>query len=102
MYIAMNRFRVAKGSEGAFETIWRDRESHLEGTPGFLEFAMLRGPSSDDHTLYISQSRWASETAFRDWTTSESFRLAHRDAGGARHLHLGPPAFEGFEALDGI
>ena len=102
MYVAMNRFRVAKGAEDAFETLWRERDSHLERTPGFVEFAMLRGPVSDDHTLYISQSRWADEEAFRGWTTSKSFRLAHRDAGSAKHLYLGPPDFEGFAALDGI
>ena len=102
MYVATNRFRVARGSEEAFETLWRERDSHLSGTPGFLEFRMLRGPSTQEATLYVSQSRWRDERAFRDWTTSESFRLAHRNAGGARDLYLGPPVFEGFEALDGI
>ena len=102
MYIAMNRFRVARGSEEAFETIWRDRESHLEGTPGFLGFAMLRGPAAEDHTLYVSHSRWSGEDAFRAWTRSDNFRRAHKDAGSARDLYLGPPAFEGFEAIDGI
>jgi len=98
----MNRFRVAKGAEEAFETLWRERDSHLEGTPGFLEFAMLRGPVSGDHTLYISQSRWTSEAVFRDWMTSNSFRKAHRDAGSAKDMYLGPPHFEGFEVLEGM
>lgn len=102
MYIATNRFRVTKGSEEAFETLWRDRDSHLAGTPGFLDFAMLRGAAAADHTLYVSQSRWASEAAFRGWMTSESFRLAHRDAGSAKHLYLGPPDFEGFAVVEGI
>ena len=102
MYIAMNRFRVTKGAEEEFEALWRNRDSHLAGTSGFLEFAMLRGAGAADHTLYISQSRWADEKAFRGWTTSESFRLAHKDAGSAKHLYLGPPDFEGFAALDGI
>jgi len=102
MYVAMNRFRVTKGSEDAFETLWRDRDSHLAGTSGFLDFAMLRGAATGDHTLYISQSRWASEEAFRGWMTSDSFRRAHRDAGGAKHLYLGPPTFEGFAALEDI
>ena len=38
MFIAMNRFRVAPGSEAAFEAVWRDRDSHLKTVPGFLEF----------------------------------------------------------------
>ncbi len=102
MYVAMNRFRVARGSEEDFETLWRERDSHLDGTPGFVAFAMLRGPEAADHTLYISTSRWADEGAFRDWTASENFRRAHRDAGSAKHLYLGPPDFEGFQVLDGI
>jgi len=27
MFIAMNRFRVAKGSEAAFEQVWMSRDS---------------------------------------------------------------------------
>jgi hypothetical protein len=30
MFIAMNRFRVAKGSEAAFEHVWLSRDSHLD------------------------------------------------------------------------
>ena len=102
MYVAMNRFRVARGSEAAFEAVWRDRDSHLDGTPGFVEFRMLRGPTTQEATLYISQSRWKDETAFRDWTRSENFRRAHAKAGSARDLYLGPPVFEGFEVMEGI
>jgi hypothetical protein len=44
MFIAMNRFRVAKGSEAAFEQVWLSRDSHLEKVPGFVEFHLLKGP----------------------------------------------------------
>jgi heme-degrading monooxygenase HmoA len=30
----MNRFRVAKGSEAAFEHVWLSRDSHLEKVLG--------------------------------------------------------------------
>jgi heme-degrading monooxygenase HmoA len=33
MFIAMNRFRVAKGSEAAFEHAWMSRGSHLDKVP---------------------------------------------------------------------
>lgn len=45
MFIAMNRFRVAKGSETAFEQVWLSRDSHLEKVPGFVEFHLLKGPN---------------------------------------------------------
>lgn len=102
MYVAMNRFKVAAGSEEAFETLWRERDSHLDGTAGFLEFRMLRGAAGKGHTLYISQSRWRDEGAFRDWMKSDSFRKAHKDAADHRDLYLGPPDFEGLQAVDDI
>ncbi|EKV27300.1 Heme-degrading monooxygenase IsdG [Caenispirillum salinarum AK4] len=99
MYIAMNRFRIKPGSEEAFETIWRERETHLHEVPGFVEFALLKGPAHDDHTLYASHTVWQSEQHFRDWTNSEAFRKAHAGAGGSKDVYLGPPQFEGFEAV---
>jgi len=42
VFIAMNRFRVAKGSEEAFEQVWLSRYSHLDKVPGFVEFHLLR------------------------------------------------------------
>jgi heme-degrading monooxygenase HmoA len=45
MFIAMNRFCVAKGSEEAFENVWLSRDSYLDTVPGFVEFRLLKGPS---------------------------------------------------------
>jgi Antibiotic biosynthesis monooxygenase len=52
MFIAMNRFRVAKGCEADFEQVWLSRDSHLDKVPGFVEFHLLKGPEAEDHTLY--------------------------------------------------
>ena len=99
MFIAMNRFRIAPGREDAFETLWRERESHLGGVPGFREFHLLRGPSSDEATLYASHTVWDSRRAFEDWTESESFRKAHANARAPKGTYLEHPKFEGFEAI---
>jgi heme-degrading monooxygenase HmoA len=101
MFVAMNRFRVAKGAEADFEAVWKTRDSRLAETPGFVDFRLLRGPARDDHVLYCSHSVWASREAFLAWTRSEAFRAAHRGVGEQRGLYLGPPEFEGFEAVDG-
>lgn len=101
MYIAMNRFRVLRGQEAAFEAVWTSRESHLAEVAGFKEFRLLRGPETETHTLYASHSVWTSETAFRDWTRSEAFRKAHAQAGEGRDLYEGPPEFEGFAPVAG-
>jgi heme-degrading monooxygenase HmoA len=99
MFIAMNRFRVIKGQEEAFEQRWLQRESYLDQSPGFIAFHLLRGPERDDHTLYSSHTTWASKQEFTDWTHSEQFRAAHRNAGENKALHLGHPEFEGFETI---
>ena len=43
MFIAMNRFRVKKGSEEDFEKVWLSRDSHLDKVPGFVEFVHTSG-----------------------------------------------------------
>lgn len=100
MYIAMNRFQIAPGREAEFETIWRERESLLDGVPGFIEFKLLRGHAGEAATTIVSHSTWASEDDFRAWTDSEAFRAAHRSAGSQSGVVLGPPQFEGYRVID--
>jgi heme-degrading monooxygenase HmoA len=98
MFIAMNRFRVKKGSEEQFEKVWLARESYLDRVPGFLEFHLLKGPEAEDHTLYASHTVWHTK-AFEAWTKSEEFRATHSRAGNdaTGPLYLEHPKFEGFE-----
>lgn len=100
MFIAMNRFRIHKGREEDFETVWKSRETYLDEVPGFVEFHLLRGPEKDDGiTLYASHTVWKDRASFEAWTTSEAFRKAHANAGGNRDLYAGHPEFEGFETV---
>ena len=80
MYIAMNRFKIVLGREEEFETVWRERDSHLDGVSGFREFNLMRGDSDDTATLFASHSIWDSVEDFVAWTESESFRKAHSGA----------------------
>ena len=102
MFIAMNRFKVVKGSEGDFEQLWLGRETHLGSVPGFVEFHLAKGPARDDHTLYASHTVWASQGAFENWTRSEAFRMAHKGAGANGALYQGHPEFEGFEVIQTV
>ena len=99
MFIAMNRFRVAKGSEQDFEKVWLNRDSQLNTVPGFVEFHLLKGTEAEDHTLYSSHTVWQSREMFEAWTRSEEFRKAHSRAGDSStsSLYLEHPKFEGFE-----
>lgn len=102
MFIAMNRFKVRKGEEGAFETRWRERDSHLKTVPGFIEFHLLKGPEHEDYTLYASHSVWRSRAVFEDWTRSEAFRSAHRHAGEGKPLTMSHPELELFESVQTV
>jgi len=99
MFIAMNRFKIAPGFEEGFEKVWRDRETFLSEVPGFKTFALLKGPESDDHTLYASHSVWASRDAFQAWTESEQFRKAHAQTSAPKGTYLGHPDLETFESV---
>ena len=94
MFIAMNRFQVATGRGEDFERIWRERETYLEGVPGFIRFALLRGEGGE----YVSHSTWASRDAFDDWTNSESFRKGHAQ-GSLMGILAGPPAVALYDAV---
>jgi heme-degrading monooxygenase HmoA len=104
MYIAMNRFKVKKGSEQAFENVWLTRETYLDRMPGFVEFHLLKGPEAEDHTLYSSHTVWQSKSAFEAWTNSEEFRKSHARANNSNSglLFLEHPTFEGFEVRQTI
>ncbi len=102
MYIAMNRFKVAPGSESAFEQVWAGRDTHLRDVPGFVEFHLLRGPEREDHVLYSSHTIWADKAAFEGWTRSDAFRAAHANAGHNRAMYLGHPEFEGFDVIQTV
>lgn len=97
MYLTMNRFKVTKAQAEAFEALWKTRDSHLKSVPGFVQFALLKGPETDGHILYASHTVWRDEASFRDWTRSDAFRAAHGGAKSSGHMYDGPPELEIFE-----
>ena len=99
MFIAMNRLRIAPGREAEFIEVWRQRDSRLNEVAGLRSFNLLQGPGDAQATVFVSHSTWDSSAAFEAWTRSEAFRAAHAGAGQQRGLYLGPPQFEGFEAV---
>ncbi|MBL4868066.1 MAG: antibiotic biosynthesis monooxygenase [Pseudomonadales bacterium] len=99
MFIAMNRFKIKCGSESAFEEVWTNRETFLEGVAGFNGFELLKGSKFSEHTLYATHTAWASKQAFEDWTRSEAFRKAHVGVGSTKELYQGPPELELFESV---
>ena len=99
MFVAMNRFKIVKGKEKNFEDVWKNRDTHLANIPGFKNFNLVKGEEKSDHTLYASHSIWNSKDDFWNWTKSEAFKLAHKNAGQHRDLYISAPDFEGFEKV---
>jgi heme-degrading monooxygenase HmoA len=96
MFIAMNNFKVAAGKGEDFERVWRERKTYLDGVPGFVRFALLRG---DNEGEYISHSTWESREAFTAWMQSEAFVQGHRQGGSLMGVLEGPPQVKLFEAV---
>lgn len=96
IYVAMNHFAVNPERAADFEAHWRSRESYLDGVPGFVRFALLRG---DEPGHYVSHSTWESRAAFEAWTRSEAFRKAHAQARTPAGILSGHPRLETFEAV---
>lgn len=99
MFVAMNRFKIAKGAEEVFERGWRERESYLEQVPGFKSFALLKGPQRTDHVLYASHTVWESDDAFEAWVESDLFRKSHGQTRTPQDVFLGHPELELFESV---
>ena len=99
MFIAMNRFKIIIGKEKEFEDMWKKRDTYLDKVPGFKNFNLIKGKSNEEYTLYASHSIWDSEDSFINWTKSEEFRMAHKNAGNNKDLYLGHPEFEGFNKI---
>ena len=99
MYIAMNLFKIIWGEESKFEELWRNRETHLDSVKGFRKFNLIKGETNESHTLYASYSTWDSKDSFINWTKSEAFRKAHKNAGNNKKIYLDHPKFEGFEIV---
>ena len=102
MYIAMNRFKVLPGAEEEFETLWLNRDSKLQDVAGFVEFHMLRGPASEDHTLYSSHTVWASMPPSRAGPSPRPSAPPMAGPASTRPLYHGHPHFEGFEVIQTI
>lgn len=102
MYLTMNRFKVKPGQEAAFEAVWTGRDSQLPSVPGFVSFHLMKGATTETHTLYASHTMWRSEADFTAWTKSEAFRSAHRGAGGHGDIYADRPELELFSSVQAI
>lgn len=74
-FVVKNVFKVKEDSFGAFEDMWKSRESHLHEFPGFMQFAMLK--CTNIPGKYVSETHWASKEDFEGWANSSQFKASH-------------------------
>ena len=102
MFIAMNRFLIAEGFEKTFEERWRNRESFLEQSAGFIRFRLLRSrlPQLQGTTEFVSYSEWIDRLSFEAWMTGSGSKQAHSKSGPMpAGMMKGPPEFRGYESV---
>jgi heme-degrading monooxygenase HmoA len=73
--IVMNVVSVQDGRTDEFERTFHDRNSHLDGVEGFLQFQLLRRDETDEYSVV---TLWESEEHFEEWVASDRFFDAHR------------------------
>ena len=101
MFVGNNRFYVRRGSEKEFERIWTNRESFSKkASEGCISINLLRGTTTSESTLYISNSIWKSRIDFENWKNSDNFKLTVKTTTRNKALYIGFPNFEGLQEVD--
>ena len=100
MFIAMNRFRIALGHEEDFEAVWRNRESFLDGVPGFETFHLLKG-ADHRHAHALCLALGVASRARRSSRGRNRTHFAKRtaQANPRKGTYLGHPELETFESV---
>lgn len=99
MFIAMNRFAVKLEYEDAFVTLWRSRDSYLDGVDGFISFNLMRGEAGDNVIDFATHTVWVDEKAFREWVKSDAFKRAHQGPRPDPDMFAEPNKLELFESV---
>jgi heme-degrading monooxygenase HmoA len=100
LFIGNNRFYVRRGSEKEFERIWTNREGLLKESEGFISISLLRGTTTSESTLYISNSIWKSRIHFENWKNTDNFKLTVKNTSRNKDLFIGFPNFEGLQEVE--
>lgn len=76
MILAISRFRVANGMEGAVKEAFLNRPHLVDSVPAFL--GMETFTDADDPTVFYLVTRWTDAESFRSWHGSADHRLSHK------------------------
>jgi len=95
MILALSKFKVANGMQDSVAGAFLNRPRLVENAEGFLGLEVFRD-SMDSSVFYLS-TRWTTESAFRQWHSSEAHHASHK--GIPKGLKL-DPAFTQLSVLE--
>jgi heme-degrading monooxygenase HmoA len=76
MILALSRFKVANGLENSVARAFLNRPRLVEEAEGFLGLEVFT--DRNDASVFYLSTRWATETAFRQWHSSEAHHASHQ------------------------
>lgn len=102
-FVAINYINCEPHYRERFEELFASRARAIDRMPGFVDMQVLR-PNGEGEYLIVSH--WASEEAFKTWTTSPEFLEGHKrgfdDIRKAREQGLKPPMSSSFKTYEVI
>ena len=102
-FVAINYIQCEPNYRERFEELFASRAKAIDKMPGFVDMQVLR-PNGEGEYLIVSH--WASEEAFKTWTTSPEFLEGHKrgfdDIRKAREQGLKPPMSSSFKTYEVI
>lgn len=76
MIVALSKFKVANGLESSVARAFLGRPRLVEDAEGFLSLEVFT--DSKDPSIFYLSTRWTSESAFRQWHSSEAHHASHK------------------------
>jgi len=102
-FVAINYINCEPHYRERFEELFASRARAIDRMPGFVDMQVLR-PNGEGEYLIVSH--WASEEAFKTWTTSTEFLEGHKrgfdDIRKAREQGVKPPMSSSFKTYEVI
>ncbi|HNV27862.1 MAG TPA: antibiotic biosynthesis monooxygenase [Cyclobacteriaceae bacterium] len=102
-FVAINYIKCEPHYRERFEELFASRARAIDRMPGFVDMQVLR-PNGEGEYLIVSH--WASEEAFKTWTTSTEFLEGHKrgfdDIRKAREQGVKPPMSSSFKTYEVI
>lgn len=102
-FVAINYIHCEPNYRERFEELFASRAKAIDKMPGFVDMQVLR-PNGEGEYLIVSH--WASEAAFKTWTTSPEFLEGHKrgfeDIRKAREQGIKPPMSSSFKTYEVI